>query len=377
MKFLSRLLLVQVTILGFSCSVTRELSSDNRVEGSLEQIGLIEAYPAGTKYQDGLDLFCESSAVTRVAERLVVASDKPVPEGSGLSPVFSFPVTKKFPKVIKDIRYEGAPLFQSSRKIESMAYSPQTDLYFAATAFDRIKLDSDEWDAYNMLFYWSADQFDQARVLFKNEDGAKVSSKNMREALTRVVRNTKFPGGVSYYKIEGLAVLPNNQIVFGVREMGRSYEDFDYSFLLLSTSFVKTRSGIIINPDWNKIFEFDPSKMLGSAGESLGVSSLEYHAPTKTLLALTTFEGEKETFATNLWMIPMSKRLRMDTKPILVRGADGQPLTLPYKGEGLTLLDNKRLFIVFDEDRRKTEVASQGLSREPHQGMFGVVKLKY
>lgn len=360
-----------------SCASIKKITSESEVTGSIEQVGLFNGFPKGTTNADGTLAYCESSAVIHAGNRLIIASDKAAPNDE-VSSVFSIPLSSTYPNTIKEVDYITSTNLNTSSKIESFAKSPLTDIYFAATAFDRIKPDSPEWDTYNRLIYWTGTQTADARVLFRTEDQGVISSKSIREALHRVIRNRKYPGGVSYYKIEGLAVLKDNRILFGVRELGPSYQDFDYSFTIVTTTFIQSSSGIVINPDWGKVFEFDPSKD-SRINKPLGLSSLEYHEATNSIIALTTYESEAEAFESYIWMLPLDKRLSNRTKPVLVLDAAGKPLKIPHKAEGLAPLDKNTLFIVCDEDRALSKIQSRDggeLIREPHQGVYAIVKIK-
>ena len=359
-----------------SCSSLKELTSDSKVVGSIEQAGLINGLPAGTTNADGSLAYCESSAVINLGDRLLIANDKPAPN-ENVASIFSIPVQSTYPAVVKEVQYEQSIVLNNSSKIEAMAKSPATNVFFASTAFDRIKTDSPEWDTYNRLMYWEDGKTDAARVLFKTEDQGVVSSKNIREALHRVIRNRKYPNGVSYYKVEGLAVLKDNSLIFGIRELGPKYDDFDYAFMLIYTSFIQSTDGIVINPDWKKVFEFDPTKN-PKINKQVGLSALEYHEPTNSIVALTTYEEEGAGFESYLWMIPLDKRITNRTKPVLVLDEQDQPLVIPHKAESFTFLNKNTLFVICDEDRMASKVKTDDgvIERQAHQGVYAIVKIK-
>lgn len=369
-------LIILVSLLLVSCGTVKEITSESEVSGSIVHYGLINGLPEGTLDDRDRPINFEASAVTNLGDRILIANDKFIPESVGAS-VVAVPVQKKWPTVLNAENDFDTPLL-GARKIESMAKSPNFDLYFAATAFDRIKPDG-SWDNYNMLFYWEGKDYDKARVLIKSvsEEGM-VSSKNLREALHRVVKNRKYYTGVSYFKVEGMAVLPDNTLILGIREMGPSYEDFDYTCMLVATKFIKTGSGMTINPEWRKIYEFDP-KSHPAIQKSYGLSSLEYHPESNSLVALTTYEEEDRPHETLVWLIPVVKRWNGYHKPVLVTDANGNPLRLPYKGEGCTFLDKNSLMIVFDEDRVESKLNIEGMPdrRSPHQAIFGILDFKF
>ncbi len=370
------LLIAVLSISVFRCASIKELSSESKVAGRIVQMGLFNGISPEAKDEEGEPVFCESSAVTKMGDQLVVANDKTNPV-KGESSVFSISSkNKNWNNIIDQPQYIFSDLLKKANKIEAFAYSPQTDLHFFCTAFDRVKSDN-SWDNYNILGYWEGNDIENARILYRTENDGMVSSKNLREILHRAIRDRKYPNGVSYYKLEGLAVLPDNTLLFGVREMGPSYQDFDYKFMILSTSFIKSRDGVVINPDFRKVYEYDPQKH-PSIDQPLGLSSMEYHPESNSLAILTSYEKEGESFQTYLWMLPIQRRLSNRTQPILVTDQEENPLMFPFKGEGLTFLDKNTLFVVFDEDRTLSEVETeQGiLKRAPHQGLYAIVDLK-
>ena len=357
------------------CSSIKELSEGSKVSAEVVQYGLFNGISPETKDEEGNIIHCESSAVTNLGDQLIISNDKSNPNKEESS-IFSIKNNKELPSTIENPLFIQSKVLNNAKKIEAFAYSESTDLHFFSTAFDRLKSDN-SWDFYNMLGYWEGTAIDQARILYRTEDEGVVSSKNLREILHRAIRSSKYPNGVSYFKVEGLAVLPNNTLLFGIREMGPSYQDFDYKFLILSTTFLKTRDGVVVNPDWKKVYEFDPTSYPG-IDKPLGLSSMEYHAASNSLAILTSYEEEGKPHQTYLWMLPIQKRLSLRSKPILVTDESGAPLVFPYKGEGLTFLDKNTFFIVFDEDRVLGELPTKdGIKkRKPHQGIYALVTIK-
>lgn len=357
-------------ILGFGCSSIRSLDSDQKIVANTVELGWINGIPPNLKQSDGTDIYCESSAVTRVGDRFLIANDKPMPEGD-YTPCYSIPVKKDYPPVVEAVQYEFAPLFEKAQKIEAFAKSSRLDLYFASTAFDRIKPNSNDWDGYNMIFYWEGNQYKTARLLFNTNENGVESSKSFRDILQHIL-------GVPYFKVEGLAVLPNNQLIFGIRELGQSYQNFKYTFTLISVSFLKTMDGIIINPDWKKWYEFNPGSFPG-INKDLGLSSIEYNEDLNSLVALSSFEKEGEQSETYIWMLPLESNYSFKKKPILVKDSDDKPYMIPLKGEGLSFYDKKTLFISFDEDRNISNLMRDKVTykRENYQSGYGIVKLNF
>ena len=373
--FMTPLLVYVLVVLLSGCVAIKEMTPESAVQAEVVQFGLISGVPEGLQNDEGEPINFEASAVINLGDRLLMANDKKVAQ-TDASSVLSIPVQKKLPARVT-AQYETANPLMKASKIEAMAKSPNFDLFFASTAFDRIQSEP-VWDNYNMLFYWEGNQFNQARLLFKTDHQGTISSKNLREALHRVLKSRKYPNGVSYFKVEGLAVLPDNSLIMGIREFGPSYKDFDYTCTLVATKFIKTRDGMTIDPDWRKILEFYPSRH-PSINKDFGLSSLEYHPESNSLVALTTFEEEGQPHETLVWFIPVQKRITPNTKAILVTDQYGEPLRLPYKGEGCTFLDKQNLLIVFDEDRNLSTANVDGapVQRKPHQAFYGQLKLRF
>ena len=306
----------------------------------------------------------------------MIAIDKPTP--AAVSPVFTVPVVDVLKKTnsVAPIHYITANPFPKVLKIEAFAKSPNDSIFFATTAFDRIRGSAANWDAYNALLTWQAADFSDVQYIAGTERDAVVSSRDLRASLQRALPTSLFPEGVPYFKIEAMAVLPGNRLIFGVRELGESYLKFDYTFILLETTFTKSRRGIQIDPNFKKIYEFQPVVN----GRKMGISDLVYQPATNSLLALTSYEaGEDEKakiFYSSLWVLPLS-RLKKGEAPIPV-SSQGKQLEMPYKAEGITLLDDRTLFIIFDEDRKDTEVRTDKkmLKKQPNQAIFSIVKIK-
>lgn len=138
-----------------ACAAARGVGADAPVRAEVLSLGVLDCFDAGLTDTDGKPVFCEGSTVVLVDDRLVIANDKYIP-GEGNSNVFSVPLSEiRNPESLGAGRLPyGGNFFNQPSKIESLTATPGGELYFGATAFDRIQSDSKAWDSYNMLFYW-------------------------------------------------------------------------------------------------------------------------------------------------------------------------------------------------------------------------------
>ena len=370
------LFVIMLFLVGCKTTQLPNFENINSVEAKIVRTGLLNIYPSGLKADSVNYVYAETSAAMKMGDQILIAIDKPTP--AAVSPVFTVPVADvlKKTKSVAPIHYITASPFPKVLKLEAFAKSPNDSIFFATTAFDRIRGSAANWDAYNALLTWQAADFSDVQYIAGTERDAVVSSRDLRASLQRALPTSLFPEGVPYFKIEAMTVLPGNRLIFGVRELGESYLKFDYTFILLETTFTKSRRGVQIDPNFKKIYEFQPVVN----GRKMGISDLVYQPATNSLLALTSYEaGEDEKakiFYSSLWVLPLS-RLEKGEAPIPV-SSQGKQLEMPYKAEGITLLDDRTLFIIFDEDRKDTEVRTdkKTLKKQPNQAIFSIVKIK-
>lgn len=371
--------LIGLSSMLWNCTTTKPLDFNQLtpINAKIVRTGLLDIYPAGLKADSINYVYAEASAAMKMGDQLLIAIDKPTPASA--SPVFTVPISE----VLKGpahktyrINFIKLDPFSKVLKLEAFAKSPNDSIFFATTAFDRIRGSVADWDAYNALLTWQVADFSDVQYIAGTERNAITSSRDLRNSIQRALPTSQFPDGAPYFKIEALVVLPGNRLIFGVRELGESYLKFDYTFTLLETTFTKSRMGVQIDPNFKKIYEFQPVVN----NRKMGISDLVYHAATNSLLALTSYEegvDEKaKVFFSSLWILPLS-RLEKGEAPMPV-SSRGKQLEMPYKAEGITLLDDRTLFIIFDEDRKDTEVRidKEMLKKQPNQAIFSIVKIK-
>lgn len=331
--------------------------------------GLLTCFTAGTSL-NGQPVWCEASAVLYDGRKLFFANDKDMP--AGMSPVF-----EKAPTSIGDSTtmptYLTQPVFSAARKYEDFAQTPDraNGFVFLTTAFDRVKPNSHDWDSYNTILYWRKGDEQHPHVLAP--DDTSHTSIAYRQRIAQLLATNEFPGALPYFKVEGLAAT-DKQLLFGIREEGKSYESFTYRARIISVSYriEKTDNGerIRLSDDWKIINTFDIAKTEPSLPASLALSSLEYDPYRGRFWMLTSLEknGQLDAY---LWTIS-PEDLYANKPSTLLRDAQGQPLhTAGHKAEDLTFLDNNRVLLIHDDDRGRTTVGPR--TRQPNQAAYTII----
>jgi hypothetical protein len=361
-----------------SCKTSQLTNLDNKtsVEAKVVQMGLLDAYPSGLKMDSVNFVYAEASAALKMGDTMLIAIDKLTPKGT--SPVFTVPVADFDQATITNnqVKYVTTAPFQQVVKIEAMTKSVNDSVFFATTAFDRIRGNAADWDGYNALLTWQKPDFsDLAYVAGTERDGV-TSSRDIRASIQKVLTTSQFPNGAPYFKIEALVALPGNRLIFGVREIGESYQKFDYSFTLLETTFKLVKGAVQIDPNFKKVYQFQPVVN----GRKMGIADLVYHAASNSLIALTSYEelGDEKTkqLTSSLWVLPVDKMQRGEA-PIPLWNK-GKQIEFLHKGEALALLDDRSLLVIFDEDRKDSQVmlSRKTVQKQPHQVIYVVVKIK-
>ncbi|GAB3735356.1 hypothetical protein [Spirosoma lituiforme] len=369
MNYRLPILAATALLLVYGCKTAKYVTNTAPASASITQEGLLTCFTAGTSL-NGQPVWCEASAVVYDGKKLFFANDKDMP--SGMSPVFD-----KSPASIGDSTktptYLMSPIFSAARKYEDFAQTPNqtTGYVFLTTAFDRVKPRSHDWDNYNTILYWRKGDEQHPHVLAP--DDTSRTSIAYRQRMARLLATDKFPGTLPYFKVEGLAAT-DKQLLFGVREEGKSFESFTYGAKIISVSYriEKTSSGdrIRLADDWKIINNFDIAKAEPGLPASLGLSSLEYDPYRGRFWMLTSLEknGQLDAY---LWTIT-PEDLYANKPFTLLRDARGQPLhTAGHKAEDLTFLDANRVLLIHDDDRGQTVVGPR--TRQPNQAAYTII----
>lgn len=204
-------------------------------------------------------------------------------------------------------------------------------------------------------------------------DDTSRTSLAYRQQIAKLLATNEFPDAIPYFKIEGLAST-DNQLLFGIREEGKSYEDFTYKAKIISVSYRIEKSGdgqrVRLANDWKIINDFAIAKADSTLPKPLALSSLEYDPFRNRFWMLTSleFKGQLDGY---VWTI--SPEDLYANKPFtLVRDAQGQPIHTPgHKAEDLTFLDANRVLLIHDDDRGRTQVGNR--TRQPNQAAYTIL----
>jgi hypothetical protein len=356
-----------------SCS-----KAPSELVGRIAQIGLMDCFEASTVDANGRPLSCESSAVEIVNGRALVISDKETPDELP-SPILWLPLEPPWPDLVAsaNIRHESTATIRGTRKIEGLTKSAEGDLVFATSDFDwPPDGQSAEPDLYNRLLYWPIGHVDQAAIANPTSNGDVVSSVSLRPQFIAALKSESYPSGPPYFKIEGLVAMPNRELWFGVREVGPDYEHPDYTVTILKASYSKSDDGTVaVRPPFSVVTRVDTSVRLPST-DRLGLSSLARHDDALAMLTSREAPEGQAGHESYIWVARLSARAALDFQ--VVAGANGQPLKLPCKAEGIDFVTASRLLVVCDEDRSPSTFARSGgdrFTRRPDQGVVMMVDL--
>ncbi|MES1926854.1 hypothetical protein [Salinisphaera sp. T31B1] len=313
--------------------------------------GVFACFDAGLTDADGALANVEVSAVAWDGRHLVMASDKDVP-GDDRSAVFAVECVDGRPAP-DTLHFYNAPLISGARKYEDFALTVAGHHLVATTGFDRIDNASAELDHYNRLLVWPVGQPDAVRLVAdRTADGVR-SSANLRADLETAL-------GAPYYKVEGLAAIPaadggDDELAFGIREVGCDHEHFDYVCRVVAAPYRMADDELVFTGPFRVIYEFEPARWTGVRFD-VGLSSLEYDPKRGLIYFLTSFEVEdargEQRIGAYLWRMTLAD-FHAGLDPELVMAEDGSVFEFTNKAEGVAVLDDNRLFVVYDPDRVK------------------------
>ena len=355
-------------LIGNACTLIKPFGPTH-VQANVTEEGLLTCFAPGTS-SDGKPIWCEASAVLVDGNTVWLANDKDMPAGQ--SSVF-----RKSSTTLSDTAplptYMTEAAYSTGRKYEDFAQTPDGKFVFLTTAFDRVKPDSPEWDAYNTILYWRRGNEQHPRVLMPS--GQHTTSVGFRQKLARVLATNELPGAVPYFKIEGLAVT-DRQLLFGIREVGQAFDKFTYVSKIVAVSYtigkLNGEDRIQLFDDWRVVANFDPAIVQPALPKPLGLSSLEYDPIRRCIWMLTSYEKDGKVDA-YVWTNTLAE-LNVGKPFRLVRSRGKKPLRFGHKAEDLTLLDNNRLLVIHDDDRLQLPVGAK--IRQPNQAPYAIITVK-
>lgn len=327
--------------------------------------GIIQCFPTGLKRKKGKLANCETSAVVYDGREVFVASDKRIP-GRLRSSVLRLPLTLTYKgPSLGLVRYMLHKGIKKAKKFEDASLSPDGRFVFLSTGFDRVRKDG-RWDRYNRLFYWPTGRAKEARLFVASRRDPKTGKIPLRTMLRKALANTEFPKGAPYFKIEGLAAIPGNKLLFGVREWGHHYRAFYYSIKLIAISYERRGEILHLKDDARLIYDFS-TRARKIVRRTVALSSIEYDRFHKRLLLLTSYETSETArgLGAFLWSMPLSA-IKTNQPPTLFRTPKGKPLHFAHKAEAVTVIDKNYILVFHDDDR----VFGNKLIKDPTKDFF-------
>lgn len=373
----SFLLLCFVPSASHSSKPATKPAKSSQVVASIHRRGVVDCFAKGmvrVKKGKKQPMTCEVSGVAYDGKRLLFVSDKKMPH-PGHSSTFSIPY--RGPNLsTQGLKYWLQPVLKQANKLEDLSVSPDGKHLFATSAFDRI-LPSGKWDGYNSLLYWKIGE-DRVKQLQASRRNPKTQTIPLRECIKSALTSSEYPRGAPFFKVEGLAAIPGNTLLFGVREWGASYWMFGYSIQVVAVKYRFQKGRLLLEKSCKRVFNAS-LRMSKVVRKRVALSSLEYDRYRKRLYLLTSFETSDTARGLGgyLWTLRVQDLMR--NRPArLVRTPQGKPLLFAHKAEGLTVIDKNTLLVVHDDDRvlgkKPVRDPTREFYREHHQMAYTVVK---
>ncbi|GAH10015.1 unnamed protein product, partial [marine sediment metagenome] len=148
----------------------------------------------------------------------------------------------------------------------------------------------------------------------------------------------------------GLAAIPGNQLLLGIREFGESYKVFNYAIIIISVSYDIVNGELLLSDDYQLIYNYCPTEKLTELGGfTVALSSIEYDRYHDRLYLLTSYEEESDGEVTDedigafLWLLPINNLNTKKAPELVLKRSDSTPLMFAHKGEGVTVINKKRV----------------------------------
>lgn len=333
----------------------------------------MDCFAHGTTYATGKLAYCEISGVVFDGESVIVANDKPAPEAN-TSSIFAVDYDGRSARLGKITQWFTAPAIMQGQKFEDLTITPDGKHAIATTAFDRYDAADPSLDGFNRLVTWPIDHPDQAQVI------APVSPSSnpivaLRSQIASALKSAASTTAPNYFKIEGLAAMPDGRLLIGIREMGESFDAFAYQVTLLSVPYAIRNGQVTLVGPFTRVYTQDGLNARAAQPYPLGLSGLAWDPFQGVLWMLTSYEmgTTDEQVGGYLWALSPND-LASQHAPGLVRTQDGQPLQFAHKSEGITVLGPGELLIVHDDDRilGRTQITNPTtqFNRQPEQAAY-------
>ena len=365
------------------CSISPAIGSENEelstiIYAKILNQGLIEPFE-NPLISFGKQQSFEPSAVYLENDNVFLINDRPLPDEFP-SPLISFSKKYLSLEIIKKNLIFPVPsaVINSAMKIEAATQSFDKQLTFASASFSYFVEDEPEKDSYNSILYWPSGEPGNAKRFNPSVRHGVKSSLSLRKKIRDTLKSTLFPRGPNYFKVEGLAYLPENKLAFGIRSLGADYDSSTYQFIIITADInstsLKTETALTLS-NFELLYRQDNKhfkKHQKYIQHEIGISSIEYDIKRNGFFILTSFEDDNNNMGAYLWFYPDNKA------PQLVFTKKQQPLTFKHKAEAFIMLDEQTLLVIHDDDREElmVDTGRSQIKRDTNQGVFSIVLLE-
>ncbi|MFT4554222.1 MAG: hypothetical protein ACI9S8_002871 [Chlamydiales bacterium] len=376
--FQGALLFLFIFSLTFNLSVAEET-----LLGKVIESGKVTAFDEEHLLdENSVPIFCETSAVVFDGEKIIFGTENPLP-GKERSSIFSFPLVKGQGFDVNSRSYCTAQPFLEARRYEDFTITPDKKTILATTGFDRFS-EEENLDGYNTLLAWPTGSENLVTIVdLHNRDNIN-SSLGLRDKIRKAMISEEYPEGPTHFKVEGLAAIPNNRLLFGIREIGDNHLDYKSVIKILSVGYKGEGVSFELDGEFEEIYD-STAVVQEVIGREVALSGLEYDKFNDRLLILTSYEevngnevdGDMGIGGFLLYLT--MDGLEAKSAPSLVHDAENRPLSFAHKPEGIAVLDSSILLVVHDDDgvlgREIIDDTANQFSRRANEGYCDVVRL--
>jgi len=369
---LSSIILIQ--IFSQSCKNEQNILKESSKPITAEIIydGYFQCFEDSLMQDNGKPFTCEPSTVVYLNNKVFIANDK----------VFPFNNSSLFCFILQDTssldNYTNFTdsIFYLVNKYEASTHTLDKKFIIFSSAYSYATSHPEHGQKYNTTIYFNPDDISNNGILhFAKNSG--FSSVDVKEGIKSALKSDSFPNGPDYLKLEGMAIFPDNKLIFGIREFGDAYDDFQYTITFLQANFQQTDTNIELTSEITKTYDFFPSDTLDILFP-LGLSSVEFNWFDSTIYFVTSHETGHFTseICSYVWYISIDDFFNQKPAEIL-KDKNNEPLKFIHKIEGLTIIDKNTLLLIADDDRiTGVGETNPSFTRSLNEAYWCVVKIK-
>lgn len=283
--------------------------------------------------KNGKPYTSEPSTVSYYRGSLFVGNDKTCP--FDYSSIFAIKFTDSL--LSKNITYTKDQLYKNVKKFESSTITADSNFFIFSGAYSWA-----EHKKYNRAIFFSTKNPQKGDIL-QVENG-----KEIREKLLKAIENKETSQKPDYIKVEGLAALPDNHLLFGIREMGKTYKDFKYTITIVEAKLKTKGNKLLLSNKFKKIYHYKPDSKYGD----IGLSAMEYNPYDSCLYVVSSVEKgtTSKDLGAYLWKIKLDDLYK--NKPLTpILDQNNNHFRFNHKIEGLTFVAPNKILLIADDDR--------------------------